>query len=129
MIEEHGFHYTNEHVGFKKDKYPLSKIKAVRMKTNSWKDHAVRGTVIGLVVSSVVGMVCAEYFGSVTLPFSFLCGLIAAIVSSRRYELQIEFQHSDGTGCQWISMAKTNKKSAKAIFEQQVEVIATRIVA
>lgn len=112
---------------FKRDEYPLSKIKRARIKTNSIKDHALRVIFIGLVVSSVVWMICPESLGLFTVPIALTLGMLSALFSVRKYEFQIEFQHIDETGLQWISIAKTNKLSAKQRFEKQVALILEKI--
>ena len=127
MIIADDFHINENKVFFKKDEYPLSKIKGVRVKINSLKDHAMRIATISLIVSSVVWTICPEYFGLFTAPIALIIGVLLALSTVRRYELQIEFQYSDDTGLQWVSMAKTNKPNIKIIFEQQVIQILKKI--
>ncbi len=121
------FHINENKVAFKKDEYPLSKIKGVRVKINSLKDHAMRIATISLIVSSVVWTICPEYFGLFTAPIALIIGVLLALSTVRKYELQIEFQYADDTGLQWVSMAKTNKPNIKIIFEQQVIQILKKI--
>ena len=121
------FHINENKVVFKKDEYPLSKIKGVRVKINSLKDHAIRIVTISLIVSSVVWTICPEYFGLFTAPIALIIGVLLALSTVRKYELQIEFQYADDTGLQWVSMAKTNKPNIKIIFEQQVIQILKKI--
>ncbi|EJG0636046.1 hypothetical protein C4G38_RS23700 [Vibrio parahaemolyticus] len=120
MIIEDNFHICNTKFSFKKDEYPLSKIRGARVKTNSIKDHALRIFCIGLVVSSVVWMICPESFGLLTVPIALTVGMLSALLSVKKYELQVEFQHIDETGLQWVSVAKTNNQSIKNLFEKQV---------
>ncbi|MGL1102498.1 hypothetical protein [Vibrio vulnificus] len=42
MINEEDFNVSNTIFTFKKDEYPLSKIKGARVKTNTFQDHALR---------------------------------------------------------------------------------------
>ncbi|ENQ8746674.1 DUF6232 family protein [Vibrio sp. PNB22_3_1] len=120
MIIEDNFKVSNTTFKFKKDEYPLSKIKGVRVKTNTFQDHALRIVCIGLVVASVVWMICPESFGLITAPLALTVGVFSALFSVRKYELQVEFQHIDETGLQWVSVAKTNSKAVKNLFEKQV---------
>ncbi|WP_274024577.1 hypothetical protein [Vibrio parahaemolyticus] len=83
MISTSDFRINILTLDFKKDQYPLYKIKNAR------------------VISNAIGA-------------------LSGLSSARKYELQIEFQHADETGLQWISVAKTNNKNAKNIFEKQV---------
>lgn len=127
MITADDFHINDNNVIFKEDEYPLARIKGVRVKTNSLKDHAIRMVAFGLIVSSVIWIICPGYFGLVTAPVSMMVGVLLALSTARKYEIQIEFQHSDDTGLQWVSMAKTNKPDIKIIFEQQVMQILQKI--
>ena len=127
MITADDFHINENKVVFKKDEYPLSKIKDVRVKINSLKDHAMRIATISLIVSSVVWTICPEYFGLFTAPIALIIGVLLALSTVRKYELQFEFQYADDTGLQWVSMAKTNKPNIKIIFEQQVIQILQKI--
>ncbi|ELX4126913.1 hypothetical protein CE131_09370 [Vibrio parahaemolyticus] len=119
MINEEDFNVSNTIFTFKKDEYPLSKIKGARVKTNTFQDHALRIVCIGLVVASVVWMICPESFGLLTAPLALTIGMFSALFSVRKYELQVEFQHIDETGLQWVSVAKTNNQMIKILFEKQ----------
>ncbi len=120
VITVDNFHINETKVVFKKDEYPLSQIKGARVKINSLKDHAIRIVTISFIVASVVWTVCPEYFGLFTAPIALVVGVVLALSTVRKYELQVEFQYADDTGLQWVSIAKTNKPSIKIIFEQQV---------
>ena len=75
VITADDFHINENKVVFKKDEYPLSKIKGVRVKINSLKDHAIRIVTISLIVSSVVWTICPEYFGLFTAPIALIIGI------------------------------------------------------
>jgi len=120
VITANDFHINETKIAFKKDEYQLSKIKDARIKTNTLKDHAARVVTISLIVASVVWTICPEYIGIYTAPVALIIGMLLALATTRKYELQIESQHNDDTGLQWISIAKANKQSVKSIFEQQV---------
>ena len=127
MITADDFYINDNKIVFKEDEYPLARIKGVRVKTNSLKDHAIRIVAFSLMVSSVVWIICPEYFCLITAPISFIVGVLLALSTARKYELQVEFQHADDTGLQWVSMAKTNEPNIKMIFEQQVMQILQKI--
>ena len=120
VITVDNFQINENKVVFKKDEYPLSQIKGARVKINSLKDHAIRVVTISLIVASVVWTVCPAYFGLFTAPIALVVGVVLALSTVRKYELQVEFKHSDDTGLQWVSIAKTNRPSIKTIFDQQV---------
>lgn len=123
MITARSFNINSITLKFNNDEYPLAQIKCSRVKTNTLKDHAVRLIIFGLIASSVVWIVTPNYFGIYAGPFSIFAGMVLALLSVRKYELQVEFEHSDETGLQWISIAKTNNKQVKEIFESQVALL------
>ncbi|AJR05660.1 hypothetical protein C9J03_00700 [Photobacterium gaetbulicola] len=127
MIVADDFQINDTNVVFKRDEYPISKIRGARVKTNSLKDHALRIVIIGLVVSSVVWMIFPGSLGFLTAPLALILGMLLALATVRKYELQIEFQHIDETGLQWVSIAKTNKLSVKELFEKQASEILRNI--
>ncbi|EGU35569.1 hypothetical protein VII00023_16691, partial [Vibrio ichthyoenteri ATCC 700023] len=63
---------------YKKDEYPLAKIKDARVKINTLKDHALRVIIIGLVVSSLVWIICPESFAVFTAPIALSLGMLSA---------------------------------------------------
>ncbi|WP_026973084.1 hypothetical protein [Aliagarivorans marinus] len=127
MITQDDFIIQDNKLSFKDDEYNLNRIRNARFVKNSLVSSIVRIIAIGLVVSSIVWIICPEGFGRFFGPLSFCLGVIGALLTSYRYELQIEFRHSDETGFQWISVAKSNKNSVLAIFDQQAQAIATAI--
>ncbi|CAM3168802.1 hypothetical protein QTO01_10295 [Vibrio mytili] len=128
MINSSDFLLSDGTLRFKNDEYPLSKVKGVRVKTNTLKDHVLRVIVVGFIVSSIVWVICPDGFGQLTAPLSLLLGAIAGGVSAKKYELQIEFQHSDETGLQWISVAKSSKQAGFKVFENQAKEIGVKII-
>ncbi|MGY2574768.1 hypothetical protein [Vibrio sp. C8] len=121
MITQSSFQISGTALRFKNDEYPLARIKRSRVKTNTLKDHVIRLIVFGLIFSSVVWFVTPNYFGIYAGPVSVTIGMIVAFATVRKYELQVEFEHSDETGLQWISVAKSNSLCVKTIFEAQAE--------
>jgi hypothetical protein len=120
MISIQDFILSRNTFQFKSDKYDLSKIKSAKITANSLKSHILRIVCYGLLFSSIVWIVCPPGMGQILAPVALIVGLLFALVTSRRYELKVEFQHSDETGLQWITVAKTNKLSEKAILDSQV---------
>lgn len=127
MISPQDFSIDNQSLTFKEDEYPLAKINRVRVKTNTIKDHLARLLVIGLLVSSIVWAICPAGFGQLTGPFSLIVGMLAALLTIRKYELQIEFKHIDETGLQWVSVAKANNAKAKRLFDEQARFLAQNL--
>lgn len=128
MKASNGFAVDSSTLKYKGDEYPIAKIKNARVKTNTFKDHAARVVIIGLIVSSIVWVICPDSFGIFTAPTALIIGMLAALFSVRRYELQVEFEHVDETGLQWVSVAKSNKAKVRELFEQQAEAIKAQLV-
>ena len=120
MISSQDFVLNSKTISFKSDQYDLSKIKHAKVTINSLKSHILRIICYGLLFFFVVWVVSPDGFGGVLAPIALIVGVLYAVITNRRYELQVEFQHSDETGLQWISVAKTNKPSEKAILDDQV---------
>jgi len=127
MITTLDFHVSKVTFGFRNDDYPLARIRNARVKQNKPVDHIVRVFCIGLLVSSIVWIVCPSGFGFWSGPLAIFTGLVSGLLTTRKYELQVEFQHDDETGLQWVTIAKANKKEVKHIFEQQVDTILQQV--
>lgn len=127
MITLDDFKVINNQFVFKGNEYSLTRIKNARSCKNTLVSHALRVMLIGLIVSSLVWMVCPSGFGQFFGPVAFIVGAIIAAFSSRRYELQIEFEHTDETRLQWITVAKTNNDQEVRILDQQVKLLNARV--
>ncbi|WP_162064434.1 hypothetical protein [Vibrio taketomensis] len=127
MITANDFEICDHKIRFKKDEYPTDKIKDARVKTNQFKDHILRVISIGLITASVVWMICPESLGLFTAPIALSIGTLVGLSSARKYELQIEFEHVDETGLQWVAIAKSNRTNDKKLFEQQVATIQAQL--
>jgi len=105
VITADDFHINENKVVFKQDEYPLSKIKGVRLKINSLKDHAIRIVTISLIVSSVVWTICPEYFGLFTAPIALIIGVLLALsTQSENMSSKLNFNTLMILGCsgsQW----------------------------
>ncbi|PSU35615.1 DUF6232 family protein [Photobacterium lutimaris] len=119
MIVSNDFEVTTSSMRYKKNIYQLKKINRVRVKTNKFKDHILRAVFFGLLISSILWVIAPPTMGLLTAPLVLVGGIVSALASIKRYELQIEFKHTDGTGLQWISVAKTNRHSVKEIFDEK----------
>ncbi len=123
MISMDDFEIGNTAFRYKRDEFPLSKIKNARVKLNTVKDHALKLFLMGAIVSSVVWVICPEGFGIVIAPIAFILGVVFTIFTIKKYELQVEFEHIDETGLQWVSVAGSSKPESKTIFEKQVNAV------
>ncbi|WP_299022781.1 hypothetical protein [uncultured Photobacterium sp.] len=120
MITSNDFQIGGKFLKFKTDEYPMSKIKGARVKVNTFKDHVLKILIVGLLVSSIAWVICPDSIGQFAGLISLIVGMLAGLSIVRKYELQVDFQHSDETGLQWVTIAKSNHQIAKKVFEQQV---------
>ncbi|USD66956.1 hypothetical protein [Vibrio sp. SCSIO 43136] len=112
---------------FKKDKYPLKRLRRARVKINHLSDHITKALIVGAIFSSIVWIICPEGFATVTAPAAFIVGVIYTVLSAGKYELQVEFEHVDETGLQWVSVVKSNKNLDKALLDDKAEQINTKL--
>lgn len=127
MTNAQDFSICRQYFTYKNDEYRLSRIKNARVKVNTLTDHLLRVFIIGMLVSSVIGFMEPSGIAWIFMPFGFITGALGALVSARKYELQIEFEHEDETGLQWISVVKGNKQTDMAVLSEQVNKIQQKI--
>ncbi|MCY9855685.1 hypothetical protein [Vibrio mediterranei] len=123
MISTNCFEIKNNTFRYRSDEYPLSKIKNARVKSNSIKDHITKILLIGAIVSSLVWFISPGGFGIIMAPLAFAIGIVFAVFTIKKYELQVEFEHIDETGLQWVSVVGSSSTESKAIFDKQVAAV------
>ncbi|MCQ1060102.1 hypothetical protein ACQKPX_04185 [Photobacterium sp. DNB23_23_1] len=128
MISTDDFEISNTTFRYRRDEFPLSKIKNARLKSNTMKDHSLKLFLMGAIVSSIVWVIFPEGFGRFMAPIAFVLGVIMTIFTIKKYELQVEFEHNDETGVQWVSVAGSSKAESKTIFEKQVDAVKQAII-
>ncbi|MGY3941558.1 hypothetical protein [Aeromonas tecta] len=108
------------------DDYDLNKIKGVEVRALTWKDHLRKMMLLGLVTSSVLFyfIPTEEQAKSALLVFflpmvGFLAGALMALISSAKYEFRVEFAHTDETGVQWITVAKSRHAADYSMFKER----------
>ncbi|USD61566.1 hypothetical protein J4N45_06285 [Vibrio sp. SCSIO 43140] len=119
MISRNDFEIGSTTFRYKRDEFPLSKIKNARVKLNTLKDHALKLFLIGAIFSSIVWVICPEGFGMIMAPIAFVIGVAFSMFTINKYELQVEFEHIDETGLQWVSVVGSSKVESKKLFENQ----------
>ncbi|MBD8511629.1 hypothetical protein KCG43_18785 [Photobacterium sp. WH24] len=127
MASAQDFSISRQYFIYKADEYTLSRIKNARVKVNTLKDHLFRVIIIGMIVSSVIGLMEPAGIAWIFMPFGFITGALSALATARKYELQIEFEHTDETGLQWISVVKGHKQTDMAIFSEQADQLKQQI--
>lgn len=119
MISKSDFEIGSTTFRYKRDEFPLSKIKNARVKLNTPKDHALKLFLIGAIFSSIVWVICPEGFGMIMAPIAFVIGVTFSMFTINKYELQVEFEHIDETGLQWVSVVGSSNVESKKLFENQ----------
>ena len=133
MYQVTDFRLSSGEFSFKKDSYPIPKIKNARVKELSLIDNL--GQVIfwvfvyaGAVWLAIPNFESAPLWLKVLVISLTVVGFAFALFRCSRYALQIEFCHIDETGVQWINVAKSYSKSDSELFEQQAAVLKGKLV-
>lgn len=56
-------------------------------------------------------------------PIAFVIGVAFSMFTINKYELQVEFEHIDETGLQWVSVVGSSKVESKTLFENQAQAV------
>ncbi|MEI8593274.1 hypothetical protein [Photobacterium sp. Hal280] len=128
MANAQDFSICHQYFTYRNDKYRLSRIKNARVKVHTLTDHLLRVLTLGLIASSVIWFIDPEGMALFLAPVGFIAGALGALATARKYELQIEFEHADETGLQWISVVKGNQQTNRAVFSEQVHKLQQKIV-
>ncbi|MCY9855106.1 hypothetical protein [Vibrio mediterranei] len=128
MYQDSDFLIMADEFRFKKDIYPLLRIQDAKVKKLNFSDNFGQ-ILFWLFIFS--GMLWVATLSSESIPFWLqalvgsltLLGFIFGLSRCSRYALQIEFCHSDETGIQWITVAKSYSKTDKVLFETQVKLL------
>ncbi|MCW8345093.1 hypothetical protein MD535_03500 [Vibrio sp. ZSDZ65] len=123
MISATEFKITSSVFSYKRDEFPLVKIQGARVKLNTISDHLLKIVLVGVLFSSVVWMIYPEEFGVLLAPIAFVVGVVYTIFNIKKYELQVEFEHIDETGVQWVSVVGSSHPQSKPVFEIQVDAL------
>lgn len=126
MLKEADFKIDNEYFHFKKDRYPLAKINGVRLKRMSLLDNL--GQILfwlflfsGAVWLAIPDLSTAPAWLIVIAVTLSSGGFIFALLRCSRFALQIEFEHIDETGAQWINVTKSYSSRDGELLEKQAE--------
>ncbi|MGF1845280.1 hypothetical protein L4C39_19220 [Vibrio clamense] len=135
MFQISDFSIVNGRLTVKKDSYALSQIKSVKVVENKVSSHLIKATVTSAIVSSILWLF--EPFstpwgfsinaGLVALLFTFPVVLFLSIVRSK-YQLQVEFEHQDEVGLQWITVASGRADQELTAFKRVEQDLARDIV-
>ncbi|OOE77116.1 DUF6232 family protein [Salinivibrio sp. ML290] len=112
------------------DCYTMHNIVDASVEELTWKDHLLRMLGLGILSASflffmLVGeLPYAEYLPAV----GFAAGALLALLTSEKYVLRIEYNHQDDTGVQWLTIAKSGKKTDKMLFDECVKKLNYRLL-
>lgn len=122
LLKEDDFKIDQEFFHFRNDKYALWKIKDARVKELSVIDNLLYVFFWILVCSGGVWLGFSQFQTKEVLLLALvLTGLGAiSIFKLAKYSLQLEINHADTTGVQWVNVKKTNKEADKRLLEKQV---------
>ncbi|SHO58208.1 hypothetical protein [Vibrio quintilis] len=124
MYKETDFKVQADKFCFKKDVYPVAKIHDIRVKKLGLFENIIQLLFWIFIFSGAVWLV-APFIEPAIPQWRYLVycltvlGFVFALFRLSRYALQIEFMHTDETGLQWVTMAKSYSKHDKALFEKQ----------
>lgn len=133
VFKETDFKIDNKHFHFKKDSYPLAKINNVRFKRMSLLENLGQIAFWLVLISGSAWLVTAElddtptWFIATAISLSIV-GLIFALFRCSRFVLQIEFNHIDETGTQWINVAKCYSPHDGELLQKQADLLKQALV-
>ncbi|MFM2581008.1 hypothetical protein [Vibrio fortis] len=124
MLKTSDFHVDSTEFRFKNDNYPLSKINQARMKKLTLLDNL--GQILfwvalfsGAVWVALPTVAESPLWLQILAACLTIVGFVFALFRCAKYVLQVEFRHSDGTGDQWITVAKTFSAKDSELLTQQ----------
>lgn len=127
MFKSEFFKIDSQKFHFKNDCYNLSKINNARVVKNSLIKHIFRIICFGLLSTSVLMAITPEGATFILAPIGMIPGVLYALFTSQKYELQIEFRHSDETGFQWVTVTKSGNRCDLDLFNMQVRSLHEKI--
>ena len=124
MLKASDFKLDEQMFHFRKDGYPLAKIRAARLKQLTWLDNLAQMLFWMLVFSGALWLAIqqtdhAPLWLIVTAAILTLLGLGVALNRCARCVLQIEFCHIDETGVQWVTVARGRSVEESELLVQQ----------
>lgn len=125
MLKDDDFKIDQEFFHFRKDQYALWKIKDARVKELSLLDNLLYIFFWIWICSGGVWLAYSQFQNKGVLGLALvLTGLGAFSIFKRaKYSLQLEINHADTTGVQWVNVKKTNDEADRLVLEKQVMVI------
>ena len=135
MYEISDFLIANGRLSIREDSYELSQIKNVKVVENKLRSHVIKASVTSVIASSILWLF--EPFatpwgfdinaGVVALIITFPVALLLSIFRSR-YQLQIEFEHQDEVGLQWVTVASGRAEQELTTFKKVEQDLSTAVV-
>ncbi len=135
MFKVSDFTIVSGRLMVKKDSYGLSQIKSVKVVENKVSSHLIKAIVTSVIASSILWL-----FEPFATPwgFSINAGLVALLVTfpvvfflsvyRSKYQLQIEFEHRDEVGLQWVTVASGRTEQELTAFKRVAQDLGRAIV-
>ncbi|KXF80554.1 hypothetical protein [Enterovibrio coralii] len=116
---------------FKHDEYALSKIRNARVKKLKLMDNLIYIVFCLLLWSGGIWLAIVQFDVREGWVISLALALTAiggfSIFKTAKYALQLEVEHSDETGLQWVTVVKTSNVGDLAILDKQVLAVKSAI--
>ncbi|GAA4496033.1 hypothetical protein [Pseudaeromonas paramecii] len=118
-LDDRAFH-------FRKDCYPLARIRGARVKQLTWLDNLGQILFWVMVFSGAIWLAMQQVQWAPLWLISMACSLTVIGVGvgwwrCGRVVLQIEYRHADETGVQWVNVVKSRFASDGKLLTQQAD--------
>ena len=123
MYVEKDFSLQNGEFTVRKDTYAIRKISAIKVEKTSWVGNVLQMAFWVFIFSFAVWLAWSQFDNPGTLYLAIVLsvmGLMLGVKYTNKYALKIEFQHGDGTGRQWLTVARCRTGKSLAVFDHQV---------
>lgn len=123
-----GFQLGPQWLVIGKDRYPLARITAVRLRTLRWHQHLQRALLCGLQWSAV-GWALAMFMGSMAIYLAlllFTVAFVGALANYRSHEVQARFAAVDECGPHWVTLLRVRRRGTLPLAEALTEALGCR---
>ncbi|HFQ4907436.1 TPA: hypothetical protein ACGU4V_004640 [Vibrio vulnificus] len=135
MYDISDFSIASGRLSIREDSYELSQIKSVKVVENKLRSHLVKASIVSAIASSILWLF--EPFatpwgfdinaGVIALVITFPVVLLLSIFRSK-YQLQIEFEHQDEVGLQWVTVASGRAEQELTAFKKVEQDLSQSVV-
>jgi len=132
VLKETDFNIDHQFLYFRKDRYPLAKINDVRLKKMSLLDNVGQLAFWLFLFAGPLWLGMANWqpaplWLKCTAAALAVAGVMFGLSRCSRYALQVEFNHIDETGAQWVNVTKSYTTQDSALLLRQERAIKTAL--